>query len=219
MPKLAGTAQAASGQIRGFDTDTTLDTASAQAFARNYTFCLRYVSLGSTLDSGDLTSTEAHSILAAGLALMPVQHVRYPGWSPDSALGSTDGKNAASHAHAIGFPADVNVWLDLEGIATGTAAAGVAAYANAWYVAVRRAGFVPGVYVGANSILSSEQLYYDLLFRHYWRSASDVPDVMTRGYVMTQTLVPGTVNGISIDLDSAGADNLGSNLQWLAPAT
>jgi hypothetical protein len=63
------------------------------------------------------------------------------------------------------------------------------------------AGYVLGLYVGANALLSGQQLH-DLPFEHYWQSCSEVPSIPARGHQMVQTLVGEPVNGIGIDQDT-----------------
>jgi hypothetical protein len=75
--------------------------------------------------------------------------------------------------------------------------------------------FVPGLYVGANAILTGQQLY-DLPFKHYWKSESKVPAIPVRGYQMIQTQVPQPVNGIGIDQDVTQTDQQGGQALWLA---
>ncbi len=218
MSTLNGTVQTAPNGSRGFDADSVLSAETAsQFFGGGYVFCLRYLSRGGQESTSDLTTQEASDILGAGLALMPVQHVSAAGWQPTAALGTQYGAAAASHAQTVGFPAGVNVWCDLEGVATGASASNVIAYCNAWYAAVASAGYVPGLYVGANCGLDSQQLY-DLQFQHYWRSESgSAPVVATRGYQMTQSFVPDPVFGIGIDSDVTQADALSGRVLWLAP--
>jgi len=48
-------------------------------------------------NANDLSAAEALNVLNAGLALMPVQHVRRAGWVPNKALGASDGVHAAYH--------------------------------------------------------------------------------------------------------------------------
>ena len=217
MPKqaLSGKVQSAAPGLQGFDTDTKLTSSTAQQLRNSgYRFCIRYISLGGEDTDADLSYSEASQILDAGLALMPVQHVRYPGWTPSASLGSSLGERAAVNAYTVGFPAGVNVWCDLEGISNGTPSQQVINYCNAWYDAVAQWGYVPGLYVGYNTFLSSEQLYWSLQFAHYWQSMSDVPDVYKRGYQMVQQATT-TVNGISIDPDTTQTDNQGDNVIWL----
>ena len=212
---LSGKVQAATAGACGFDADSVITAELAQQFfALGYRFCVRYVSR-SPESSSDLSSQEASAILGSGLALMPVQHVRAPGWSPTVDLGQQDGTEAAANAATVGFPPGVNVWCDLEGVAAGTEAAVVIAYCQAWFDAVTGAGFLPGLYVGAQAILSGQQLF-DLPFQHYWRSQSSVPAIPTRGYQLIQLLPSVTVAGIGIDVDVVQTDEEGGQAQWLA---
>ncbi|WP_347905984.1 DUF1906 domain-containing protein [Pseudomonas purpurea] len=212
---LYGSIQSAPANSRGFDADTVLSSATAQQFAaQGYTFCLRYLSLGAEQDAGDLSSSEASDILASGLALMVVQHVDDPGWSPSQNTGQTNGNNAATNADSIGLPPGMNVWCDLEGVAASSTAQDVINYCTAWYSAVSAAGYVPGLYVGSDAVLTGSQLY-DLPFQHYWQSCSEVPALPERGYQMVQTLVQAPVNGIGIDQDVTQTDSFGGQVLWL----
>lgn len=217
MP-LQGTIQNAPDGSLGFDTNTVLTSAKAQQFHNDgFRFCLRYLSLGAGQAAGDLTTAEANHILDAGLALMPVQHVRMPGWDPTGPLGTTTGTNAANNAIQVGFPPGVNVWMDLEGCDLQTTAANVIAYCNNWFAQVKAAGYVPGIYVGFNAILNGNQLFHDLKFQHYWKAGGNPPVPVTRGYQMKQqTPLDQKVHGIGIDKDITQADNLGGTAIWLA---
>lgn len=213
---LPGTVQHAAPGSKGFDCDTILSAQLAQTFKNGgYDFCVRYLSLGQGQNSGDLSFSEANAILHAGLALSAVQHVRMPGWSPNAQLGTQYGSNAAANAASIGLPKGMNLWCDLEGIGAGTAASDVIGYCNAWYNAVSAAGYIPGIYVGANCVLSGQQLYSDLNFQHYWKSESTVPDIPNRGYQMVQGYVPQPVFGIGIDSDYTQNDQQGGAVVWL----
>jgi hypothetical protein len=145
---------------------------------------------------------------------MPVQHVRYAGWTPTASLGSQTGQAAADNAIQVGFPVKVNIWLDLEGIDPNASATDVIHYCNSWYDAVAQVGYLPGVYVGANSILDSQQLYANLRFQHYWHSLSIVPNVAVRGYQMIQS-DGGTVHGVSIDKNFTRNDADQTQVKWL----
>ena len=211
---LNGKVQGATAGVCGFDADTVLTAGLAQQFfALGYRFCVRYVSR-STDSPTDLSSQEAGDILGSGLALMAVQHVRSPGWSPTGELGQQDGAAAAANAGAVGFPPAVNVWCDLEGVVAGTAAQAVIDYCQAWFDAVAAGGFLPGLYVGASAILTGQQLL-DLPFQHYWQSQSQVPDIPDRGYQLIQLFPSLTVNGVGIDLDVVQTDGEGGQAQWL----
>jgi len=212
---LSGNIQAAPNGALGFDADTAISSNVAQQFvSQGYAFCVRYLSRTQGQAPGDLSAAEANAILGAGMALMAVQHVRAPGWSPTAALGQQDGANAGFNAGEIGIPAGVNIWCDLEGVNAASVAPDVIGYCNAWFDAVAAAGFVPGLYVGANCILDGQQIY-DLKYQHYWKSLSRVPVLPARGYQLVQTGVTDPVNGIGIDQDVAQTDSAGGQAIWL----
>jgi hypothetical protein len=217
MPTLPGIAQAAAGGLLGFDTDGIVTLAEARGFfGGGFRYCIRYVSRVAKSGPHDLSTAEALGLLNAGLALMPVQHVRAQGWVPSSELGASDGVHAAYHAFVIGFPPGVNVWCDLEGVGEGTPEQQVIDYCNSWYDAVVPAGYVPGLYVGADAILDGHALRFRLKFAHYWRSLSNVPDIEGRGYQMVQHEEQ-IANDISIERDVTRIDLLGDSVFWLAP--
>ncbi|MBN3004364.1 DUF1906 domain-containing protein [Chromobacterium alkanivorans] len=205
---------AAPAGAHGFDADTPLSLELARQFAASgYRFCVRYLTLGPNAYAADLSAGEAQDILGAGLALMAVQHVRDPGWSPNAAMGKSDGQNTVAHAQTAGLLPGVNVWCDLEGVADGASGQDVADYCTQWFEAVSNAAYAPGLYVGSAAGLSGTQLY-ELPFQHYWQSCSSVPSIPQRGYQMVQTLVPQTVNGIGIDADMTQTDQLGGTVKW-----
>ncbi|PHN05757.1 DUF1906 domain-containing protein [Flavilitoribacter nigricans] len=202
-------------KAKGFDTNTKLNTDLAQQLKHaGYQFCLRYISRSTAEDPRDLTAEEVGDILEGGLALMPVQHVDRKGWTPNAALGKEYGAEAAAHAREVGFIPGINVWLDLEGVARGTTVDAVVDYANAWNQELFAAGFVPGLYVGNDSILNSDDLYQKLSFHHYWKSLSQVPPVAQRGYQMIQVM--GNITcGIDLDEDYVQPDNMGETVIWM----
>jgi hypothetical protein len=218
---LNGQVAAAGPGLLGYDTQIPLDAVAAAAAAARYSFCIRYVSRTQTLRDGhardgtaDLSQDEAAAILAAGMAVMAVQHPPPAGWSPTAALGSRYGQFAAECAGQAGLPAGVNIWLDLEGVAAGSAAADVIGYCNAWFGEVAASGYVPGLYVGSDCGLDGDQLF-SLATRHYWKSCSRVPDVTRRSYQLVQSCL--TSNGQHLDTDLTHTDRLGGQVLWLAP--
>ncbi len=214
---LPGSTEKSPSGATGFDTDTALSASAAQAFVQNgFTFVIRYLSLGASEDEGDLSTAEAQNILNSGLALMAVQHVDYPGWTPSETLGGQYGANAAANAQEVGLPGGMNIWLDLEGVADGVSSSDVIAYCNAWFAAVAGAGYLPGLYVGADAILNSRELYYDLNVEYYWQSGSEVPPVDVRGYCMAQTISDAyEIDGCAYDRDVIQADSMESTPVWL----
>ncbi|CAL2084912.1 DUF1906 domain-containing protein [Tenacibaculum sp. 190524A02b] len=216
IQQLPGKVTKAPAGLRGFDSDTIISKDTAVKFKEDgYSFCFRYLSRGKGQHDGDLSFQEANDILNSGLALSAVQHVSNPGWVPTGSLGTTYGENAAYNATSIGLPKGMNIWCDLEGIATGTTSDDVIAYCNAWYDAVYKAKYIPGIYVGANAVLDSQQLYWDLKFQHFWKSMSNVPNVANRGYQMIQSYQPNLINGIGIDEDTTQDDDKGDSVLWL----
>lgn len=215
MVTLDGRIQKASPNVRGFDKNIAIASLveAQDYYNQGFRFCLRYLSLGTGQAHGDLSSLEASWILQAGLALMPVQHVRFSPWDPNGPLGTQTGAHATSNAINVGFPPGVNVWLDLEGIRIGTNPQNVINYCNSWYAQVAVAGYVPGIYVGSNCILDSNQLYNDLKFEHYWRAGGNIPDVATRGYQMIQH-IPNDPND-DLDTNITQTDQLGGSVFWL----
>lgn len=221
MTTLSGTVTSATVGARGADMLSKLTQDNVQTLVANgYAFCVRYVPLADQSDPGGtwaLTTDEAQAILDGGLALMVVQRARTG--AVQASQGTDDGDAAVTSCQAIGLPRGVNVWLDLESISGE-----VLAYANNWYMQVLNAGYAPGVYVGAaitdhGQAVTGYQLYWKLLFQHYWRSMSDVPDIENRGYQMIQ-LRPGDqmLEGLQIDIDVTQEDYEGDWAQWLSPS-
>lgn len=195
--------------MQGFDTDTSLDIFAQDLAAAGFGYAIRYLSRTIPENPSDLTADEVNTILSAKLGLMAVQHVPKPGWSPTGNLGNAYGQAAVTNAKAAGLPPGMSLWCDLEGVAPYTTAADTIAYVNGWAKLVASAGYLPGLYVGANQPLSGDDLYWRLVVKRYWKSASTVPDIPYRGYCMVQALMPAPFAGVSIDRDVAMADNFG----------
>lgn len=216
---LNGTVKPAPDGVHGFDCNTVLNGTRAQLLRQaGFAFCIRYVSRHQGGQPGDLTKTEAEDILGSGLALMAVQHVEPEGWTPTEPLGRTYGRSAAFNAMQAGLIDGINLWLDLEGVNHTTSSEDVIAYCNAWFGEVAAGGLTPGIYVGANSNLSGDQLYWRLKTKHYWKSGSNVPPIPHRGYQMTQYIASGdAVAGVGIDRNVTHTDGFGDTVLWHAP--
>lgn len=213
---LPGNIGSAPNGAAGFDVNSVLTAAQAQGFKNaGYSFCVRYVPRKPELQAGNLTNAEALNILDAGLALMAVQHVELPPWRPNTNLGTLYGKYAATYAqNIVALPPGMNLWCDLEGVAPGTPVQDVIAYCQAWYYAVHYAGYVPGLYVGYDVILTPDQLYNDISFQHYWR-AYNGPEVTTRGFQLIQKTEK-KLGDVTFDPDVAQTDGLGDSALWLS---
>lgn len=200
-----------------FDVDQPLTAAQCAAFKEaGYICAIRYVPRTVALKAGNLTVAETGNILAAGLNLMVVQHVAEPGWEPTDILGTQYGAYGAAYARAAGYLPGGMIWLDLEGINTTSTPQSVVGYCKAWYTAVQRAGYIAGIYVGYDTLLSSYELWQMLPFSHYW-NAYNGPGVSVRGCQVWQHS-PQTLNGISFDPDVIQYDNKGGLPFWLSPS-
>lgn len=212
------TVVAAPSGALGFDTDTKLTAKSAQAFvAAGYQFVVRYLTRGTSEYEGDLTEDETDLILDSGLALMAVQHPSEPGWLPTEELGESWGQYAAGVARAVGLPAGVTIWLDLEEVGPTSTSVEVEEFCNAWFAAVTVGGYRTGLYVGAGCGLDATRLYRGLSTQRYWKSGSDVPDVDQRGYCMVQEIgdPPFSLSGVTNDVDTIQHDLFGDTPYWL----
>lgn len=192
-------------RIKGFDTTSKVSKSHATAFTKEgYDFCVRYIPQNPDIVDDDLTYEEAQDILDGGLALMAVQHVEGNAWFVSPQKGQRKGELAGKWATKCGFPHDVNIWLDLEGIneEQKNSYSEIIDYCNIWSDTVVEFGYIPGVYVGSNSWLTSSQLYHSLKFNHFWRAKGNIPEIENRGYQIYQglTLIDGkTHDGIEND--------------------
>jgi hypothetical protein len=199
---------------RGIDCVTVLTLATATALrADGAEFAVRYLNALSSLEKG--------AILASGMAIQVVGgYSLRPGWSPSSGHGSSAGLDAVRLARALGLPAGLTVWYDLEGWVGPSQNA--VDDVNAWADVVVKAGYEPGLYVGyADRPLTPDQLW-GLAVVRYWHSCSIVPNVSRRGYCMIQEAPPNQVlAGVQVDRDRVQADLLGDVPHWLEspPAT
>jgi hypothetical protein len=158
-----------------------------------------------------LSKEELNNLLNINLAITPVQFgkIRF-----DATEGTRVGKAAANNCRKLGLPAGITVWLDAEWTPTPENDKAIIKYINDWCKPVRDAGYEPGIYTGPGIGLNANQLYYDLQLRHYWKSASYVPIIRTRGYQMVQGL-PCRIMGITLDQDMVCIDGLGDIFKWV----
>lgn len=196
----------------GFDCNEPVTPhAASLMWDHGYRFAVRYVRRGDA-SSINLSVSEILTLMNAGLGLMVVQHVAKPGWHPTGALGQAYGAIAAEEARSIGVPPGVSLWCDLEGVGTRdehgdrTDPRDVISFCNAWFDAVKGAGYDPGLYVGDSSGLTAHQLYFNLKFRRYWGAYNlnhdQIPEV--RGLCMKQGAYPSPserVAGVPFEYD------------------
>ena len=194
---------ASTTSVKGFDVWSPLRAGPLAAAVRaGYVFAVRYVD--------NLEPQEIDDLLEAGLALMLVQAAPR---SYAAGRGTIDGQRAAAQARALGIPAGINLFSDLENTA-GSSPDAVVAYSNAWFEAVQQAGYLPGLYVGT-SMFSSTDLEQRFRYAHYWMAGlAGIPFVDRRGYQLFQH-GQDELDGLVVDVDIAQTDLLGGRLAWL----
>lgn len=208
----------------GFDTSAALSSEQGTELAGlGYQFAIRAVGLSADPPpSWALGASEANALREAGLGIGIYQTFRNSGITADQ--GTADGNAAAAQAGNVGYPAGAVLFCDFEGSYDVTSSV-LIDYFNNWWTAVSGAGYLPGIYVGPQSILTGQELYSDLKFQHYWMSAANVPAIPTRGYQMYQLLpylssmrsgFP--VAGTLIDVDITASDSEGGMPVFWAPA-
>jgi hypothetical protein len=147
----------------------------------------------------------------AGLAVMLFQGYWPDAWTGGPAAATHRAARAVQQAQQAGYPAGATIWLDSEAWPSTMPVDAWAQWINTWSTAIRAAGYVDGIYVGAGQPagVTAQDLYQRLITQHYWRSASAVPDVATRGYQIVQTRLDLAVAGYAVDLDTVHPDALG----------
>jgi len=202
------------GDEHGIDCSQKLTAESLSHFRLQSAvqFVWRYVFFNQAR-AGDLDATETAAILAAGLTLLVVQHVRNPGWTASGQLGASDGQWAVRNAVEAGYPANMGLCLalDLEGLANSGPA--VAEFVDQWCLTVGSAGYVPVLYVGYECGLSPQELYDLPHVARYWSDAGP-RSVAVRGFCCRQGAEQ-TISGVRVDTDHAFADALGGVLVGL----
>lgn len=201
------------------DVNQSLTSGDAAAFkAAGIDAILRYIPRTPALIPGNATAEEVKIILAANLLLDFVQHVAEPGWNPTAELGEEYGAYAAEYVHSIGIPPGPVLWCDLEEVAAGTTAQAVKDYVSSWAAAVTAAGYVPGLYVGWNIVLTDQELW-DLPVKHYWKAYNCDQFIPNRGWQIIQEpekSLPHTY--VIYDPNTIQADNLGGLPIFLSPS-
>jgi len=194
----------------GIDCNVKLSYSTAKKIKQDgYDFAMRYVGRY-VMASHDIDIKEKNNILMAGLDLGLVQHCPgRPGIIPSKELGIEYGTNAREFSKQVEYDKDCIVYLDLEDVnhAYSKKQQLIYDFVNYWIDQVQKY-YTPGVYIGFNNYMTSDQLYYKLKLKDYWRSFSWVPDVSVRGYAMCQSAHP-AIHGISIDKNIVSPDKFG----------
>lgn len=166
---------------------------------------VRYVPLPGNDSAGDISRTELENLCSAGLEVLLVQHVRFPGWNPALHSGDADAAAVLKKAAEVGYPHGCHVYLDLEGI--NGSAAGTIAYAIDWEHTLIAGLQRAGLYVGYGVPLYAVDLYDLPGFNTYWSDSAD-REVATRGTAIVQGPSV-TIAGVAFDLDAVRRDKLG----------
>jgi glycoside hydrolase-like protein len=184
---------------KGVDCVTVLDAGHCAALvAAGVSFAGRYL--------GHISAAELDAIVSAGLQCTFVAgYSRAPGWVPTEAEGQADGASAVAHALALGLPAGVTIWLDLETWLGGDPEGWV----NAAAKVIQAAGFQAGLYVGYDDVPLSPAALYALAVTRYWKSCSRGPVPATRGFCMVQNSPNTWVAGVQVDANVVQDDTLG----------
>jgi len=213
---LNGSVVQAPAGLKCFDCDAVVSLPAALQFRlHGYGCAIRYVGRHTTAPQ-DLRPVEAAEILAAGLALMIVQHVQKPDWVPTGAMGTEYGAFAAQSADAIGYVSGGMIWCDMEGVKDGVDARDVISFCNNWLDEVGHAGFTPGVYIGYKPGLNGPLFYHSTRFEHFWRAYNGDVVPVVREFQMQQHTQQ-TLAGIQFDPNTVMADKLGGLPLVLAP--
>ena len=170
----------------GVDCVSTITAASAAALAASgIRFVVRYL--------GSLTSDELETVLAADLLVSIVTFADK--WNAAQTLAELD---------QLGIPKGVTIWLDVESVEEDPTAA-----INAWADALAAAGYVPGLYVGANIGPPDNPLLAEALYKlhvvRYWASMSNTPTPQC-GWVLRQLYPTTNVGGVPVDVDVTQCD-------------
>jgi hypothetical protein len=188
-------------EAKGFDTVTPITARSAaDLYAADFRFAGRYVT--------SLSNDEVKAILGSGLALTLFTYAN-----------SFDPSDEIAALKRLSIPPEVTVILDVESVTDD--AITLQARINTWARALKAASYIPGMYVGVNSKLTSAELY-NLAVVRYMKSASRIVDrngdlaEPKCGWCATQTDVDVVRAGVTVDVDFSYADYNGRRIAMVA---
>lgn len=184
-------------------------------------FVERYVFFGEPR-LHDLDADEVGHILASGLILSVVAHVRIPGWEATGDMGEADARHVVSNAEECGYEPHLvdefgrppTLTCDLEGVKNSGQP--VFDYCKRWGAVVRDAGYSACLYVGYACGLTPAQLYQIPTIDRYW-SDYGARSVDKRGFCVKQygqTMT--SAANMFVDPDHAYPDSLGGCITGVA---
>jgi hypothetical protein len=161
-----------------------------------------------------LSPEERDVILESGLELYFVNYAHAAGWTPSAAGGLDDADRDLVRLRALAIPLGVHVGFDLEG--PGGTESEVVAHVSTHGHTIWGAKYIPSLYVGEGSKLTSGTLYA-LPSMLYWASCSQLRDGASGleplcGYAIRQgrpfnvALDDGMGTKVTIDYDSVIED-------------
>ena len=209
---------------RGIDTVHVITPEIAESLkAEGYSWVSRYIPRdsrrlvkpdargGDWLGCWTLSEMELGWILDSGLCLLPVQWGPTRGEVLTAEGGHETGRHARSAARAMGVPAGVHLFADVEGNAARRSGRnGCKEWIEAWAAAVSGGDvYKAGLYIGDPGVpLTFAQLYGLRGITSYWSAANAPVAPLPRGYAVEQDPIT-EVAGIQCDTDTIRADRFG----------
>ncbi len=158
------------------------------------------------------TPQELAAILDTGRGVVLVGESRANGWIPSAGAGSADGMREVSRARTLLVPDGTQLWCDLEEPSQYSTPAMLSDYAGAQCDIINRSHFVPSAYIGSGLNASSSELY-QLPYKGYWHSLSEVQNVAVVGTMMLQLFptvtLPLSTGPLGVDINIVQQDKHG----------
>ena len=179
-----------------FDCYQPLTAATAADMrARGFVAAGRYIE--------NLSLAEVAAILGSGLGLLAISECQKSGWMPVN--GGLKGAWMVNRSRALGLPFGLPLVIDWETPSTAATLDDCEVWLEGAASTVVAGGYVAALYWGACPILSGVEAWAIPSVTLYYKSASTVPAVPC-GYVLVQTAVEQRVGALTVDLDTAQAD-------------
>ena len=162
--------------------------------------------------NGPTWQNEYNAAAAAGLKVVLFQGYDQDAWVVPS-QATTRAAAIRNKARAAKYPLGAEIYLNVENNLTDTSGkkkvtpAAMLSWINTWAAIIRKAGFIPGLYIGSPQVLSTAQVnsIQNVLF---WRSVSSSAPQAARGFTVRQLKINAGACSIpkGIDINVAGAD-------------
>jgi hypothetical protein len=158
----------------------------------------------------------------AGLGIGIVGESRPPGWNPTQATGQQDANVFLDRVHGVlALPTGLTLFDDIETPNSAADSNDLIAHVDNCSLALAQAGDIPGVYVGADALLSSYEWGVRPNIHAYWKAASLIVDrngflvePQPRGWQIIQALpldMELSAAGPQVDIDLIQQDRRGSS--------